>query len=186
MDETTEYVGLFGYNNGILKNIVMDKCSVSNGKYTGILVGKNGSTNSYTHYIENINVLNCTVLGSDYTGAISGMNIGGSIKNIRINDCNISGTTNVKFAGGIIGYILAGGTVETLENCYNSGSVFSSLDKSVETGAIVGAACSSKMTFTIKNCYSSDSKYNNKICNGNVKNNKCTPSYKGYCDTIDG
>ena len=323
MDETTEYVGLFGYNNGILKNIVMDKCSVSNGKYTGMLVGKNGSTNSYTHYIENINVLNCTILGSDYTGAISGMNIGGSIKNIRINDCNISGTTNVggvvgshdrnqtsngiidnirisggsitgtdyvggitgyncatvencniktnvnggkntggivgrggryifidskiqncfvdgdilgemyvggiigsaytttinecmnsadicylssenagvlggisaygsnfsirkctnagniqyssnvKFAGGIIGYILAGGTVQTLENCYNSGSVFNSSDENIETGAIVGAACSPnyKMTFTIKNCYSSDSKYNNKICNGNVKNN---------------
>ena len=323
MDETTEYVGLFGYNNGILKNIVMDKCSVSSGKYTGILVGKNGSTKSYTHYIENVNVLNCTVLGSDYTGAISGMNIGGSIKNIKINDCNISGTTNVggvvgshdrnqtsngiigniiisggsitgtdcvggiagyncatvencniktnvnggkntggivgrggryfflnseiqncfvdgdisgemyvggiigsantttinecmnsadicylssenagvlggiaangstfsirkctnagniqyssnvKFAGGIIGYILAGGTVQTLENCYNSGSVFNSSDENIETGAIVGAACSPnyKMTFTIKNCYSSDSKYNNKICNGNVKNN---------------
>ena len=127
------------------------------------------------------NNANIRYIASDNEGVLGGIAAQGNSFSVTecANNGNIEYASNVRCAGGIIGYISAYESWLTLEDCYNTGSVFSSNDANIETGAIVGAACSPNrnVVFYIENCYSSDSTYNNKICSGNAKYNPNLSDY---------
>ena len=142
-DESIEYVGLFGYNSGTIKNVgIID--SYFKGKIcVGSVCGYNdGGTikNSY-------NTGSVSGLGS--VGGICGANYQITITN-SYNTGSISGTTNV---GGVCGKNIN----STIKNSYNTGSVSGSngnvggvcgynddsgkIENSYNTGSVSGSDC---------------------------------------------
>ena len=104
------YHGLFGYNTGTLKNVILTNASVVGSNRTGILCGYNRGT--LTH----CSVIGGTVTGSSsYTGGICGQSENGSI-----TECyNTSVVTGRSYVGGIAGQT-AGGVTSL---CFNAGKV---------------------------------------------------------------
>ena len=98
---TTSLAGLFGYNEGTIKNLCMD---------AGLLSSSNSSSYSY-------------VSASTYAGSIVGENHG------TIENCYTTATVSASssacgpasYAGGIAGY-----NKGTITNCYNAGKVSAS------------------------------------------------------------
>lgn len=131
------YVGLFGINNGTIKNIGITDSFFCATSYSGGISGINKGT------ITNCYVRNREVIGDKYVGGLCGANSGtlencyntstingrtciggvcgicrGVIKNCQ-NRGMISGEINSQYIGGICGYLFKG----TILNCRNSGNV---------------------------------------------------------------
>ena len=155
------YVGLFGYSTGTIKNIKLENSNVIGLTYTGALVGYS------TGAIENIEVIGGKIIGTDRTGGIVGEQQGNATSCIAKID--VEGTTyvggmfgakgnttlllsyatgNVKATGDSIGGLIgtAGGTIE---KCYATGDV-------VSTGNTVGGLVGYGNA-TIKECYATGS-----------------------------
>ena len=149
--------GLFGYNQGIIKNIGVRESYIKGDSYVGGVCGFNGGTisncynsgnvNGYTYVGgvcgENYNIIsNCynsgNVSGNEYVGGVCGENYYGTISN-----CYNSGTVSGnRVVGGMCGYNWGG----TISNCYNSGAV--------SGGSYVGGVCCyGYYSGTISNCY---------------------------------
>ncbi len=92
-DETTNYVGLFGYNNGTIKNVgIIDSCFKGSGSVGGVC-GVNNSgiiTNSYYN-------------NSVYSGKAVGNN-----NNNNGTVSKVTGKTSEQFASGEVAYLLGG------------------------------------------------------------------------------
>ena len=143
---TGDYQGLFGINEGTIKNIKIDagqiSCNVNSISYFGMIasynkgqiiscktVGGQISGNGVTEYAGGItgyntgtikkcsNNISITVYAE--TGGISGTNKGGTIQECY-NTAKISGFGSI---GGIVGENLVGGT---LKNCYNTADISAS------------------------------------------------------------
>jgi len=71
-------IGLFGYNEGIIRNLLVENCKISGGKNVGGLTGYNGGI------VENIAVAG-QVSGSDSVGMLTGCNEG------NISECSVDG-----------------------------------------------------------------------------------------------
>ena len=107
-DNNTMYVGLFGYNNGTIKNVGIIDSYFKGNYYVGAVCGNNYGTveNSYN---------TGTVNGSDYNvGGVCGYN-GDTIAN-SYNTGSVSGLEQV---GGVCGCNQS----SKIENSYNTGSV---------------------------------------------------------------
>ncbi|WP_455656417.1 filamentous hemagglutinin N-terminal domain-containing protein [Phascolarctobacterium sp.] len=114
-----DYVGLFGYNNGAIRNVGLINGSVSGKTSVGGIAGVNDSTVSYCYN----------------TGSVSGnWNVGGIVGyNDRTvsyshNTGSVSGNTNV---GGVVGIHNNGSRVSY---SYNAGSV----NGSANVGGVIG------------------------------------------------
>ena len=130
-----EYVGIFGYTNATIQNIIFDNAKVENvsttGKNTlntGILAGyASAYSKSHIKGIKTTN--NCTVIGQEYTGGI----VGGA--NINLENCeNLSSVKGTGYVGGIVGYI----SYNNIKCCTNYGTVEN--DVSGNIGGIIGFA----------------------------------------------
>lgn len=112
-DESIIYIGLFGYSNGIIRDLILTDCEIFATADTatldvGGIVGYNYRNGLVTH---------CSFDGAtnaqDYTGGLVGANWG------TIEECYNNGNiTSTDYAGGI-----AGLNYETISNCYNSGII---------------------------------------------------------------
>ena len=130
------YLGLFGYNNGTIMNLGVEKAEVSGttrvGGVCGVNIGK---------------LQNCyntgAVSGNQYVGGVCGANDG------TIQNCyNTGAVSGTEYVGGVCGY----NDVGTNKNCYNTGAVKGESDVS-------GVCGYNNYNGTIKNCY-----YNKDIC----------------------
>ncbi|MGB2808044.1 MAG: GLUG motif-containing protein [Sedimentisphaerales bacterium] len=120
----TNYIGLFGYVEGEIKNLRLINPNVDAGTrdYVGSLVG----------YIDVGAISNCytkggSVVGDRNVGGLVGLNGRGKIIN-SYSTCTVSGNSNV---GGLIGYNFE----STITNCYSKGIV----DGYEAVGGLVGS-----------------------------------------------
>ena len=111
IDRTTDYIGVFGYNTGTIKNIALDAADITGYENVGGLVGQNDGT------IVN-GVANGSVSGSGTHQQVGGL--------IGFNSSSGSIDTSV-FFGDVVGNDSVGGLVGqndgTIENSLSSGSV---------------------------------------------------------------
>ena len=127
-----KYVGLFGYNGGVIENLGVENFTVnvsySSSVYAGGLVGYNSGiiTNSYA-----TGEVSATSTDSvAYAGGLVGSN-GGSITNSYATG-NVSST--VAYAGGLVGY-----NSGSITNSYATGDVSAtSTDSVAYAGGLVG------------------------------------------------
>ena len=124
---STDDLGLFGNNEGTIKNLGVVDSYLSGHDNVGGVCGRNGGslTNCYN---------TGPIYGVDYIGGVCGMN-SGSLTNCY-NTGNVRGYETV---GGV-----CGGNPGTINNCYNTGTV--------SGNSYVGGVCG-QTSETITNCY---------------------------------
>ena len=148
-----KFQGLFGYSEGIIKNVGVEDSSIIGEVHVGGICGSNEGTieGCYnTGYIE---------ATSDVAGGICGFN---NDANAKIKNCYNTGTLDGDFSGGICGANMNG----SISECYNAGKVSSR--------STVGSICGMN-SGTIANCY--NSKY---ICSiGGINGSDITGQAEG-------
>lgn len=119
-----KYSGLFGCNEGVIHDVIIDDIYVYGSRYIGGVVGYNAQTGT---------VRNCRVNGGEvrsdgglkeiYAGGICGYNAGGAVEGTLYNGADVSAykvNDNNAYAGGLIGYVSG---ALNLSNCKNKGSI---------------------------------------------------------------
>ena len=171
------YIGLFGYNNGTIMNLGVEKAEISGSYYVGGVCG----------YNDGVTIQNCyntgAVSGTENVGGMCGYNCGTHKSTIEncYNTGAVSGNGETSSAiGGVCGYNDYDGTIQncyntgavsgseqvggvcgnnnysgTIKNCYNTGSV----SGNGETSSAIGGVCGYRQGGTIANCY-----YNTDFC----------------------
>ena len=129
-------IGLFGYHDGVTKNLgILDSYMRGNYCIGGICGYNDGGT-----------IQNCysaaTVCGDSYIGGICGRSEGDSIIENCYNTGYVYGAT--RSIGGI-----CGDNYSTIESCYNIGII----EGNFMVGGIVGESSGSGNTIWIKDCY---------------------------------
>ena len=109
-----DYHGLFGYNAGAIRDIVVERGSISGNHYVGGITGYNAAN----AVVDNC-VSRCDVTGAADVGGIAGYNAGGTV-NSCANAGRVSSTGAGLDVGGVVGYNTGSGL--TGEN-RNSGTV---------------------------------------------------------------
>lgn len=145
IDTSKDNQGLFGCNEGIIKNINIENCIInSDGAAVGGIVGYNADNAS----IENCNTISgdISAIGRD-TGSIVGGIVGYNIGNVEkcSNYANIKG--EYKLIGGICGYNTSGGNIMNSNN-------YGYVEGSYQIGGIVGDSDSPEKNIIAKvtNC----------------------------------
>ena len=116
IDRTTDYIGLFGYNTGTIKDITLDSVDITGDDHVGGLVGRNDGENS------NVGIIN----NSNSSGSISGnFSVGGLVGSTTISSIeNSTSSANVKGTDNNVGGLVGGSTtISSIENSTSSGSV---------------------------------------------------------------
>ncbi len=141
---TDSKIGLFGSNNGCIKNLALENFSITaedDSRYLGGLVGS-----CYGDII-------CCYVTGNISGANGNRYIGGLVGDKSYCDviycyskCNISLGSNAEDIGGLVGYNLTG----TITQCFASGSIISG-ESSINLGGLVGS--SSYAEYSVKNCF---------------------------------
>ncbi len=120
-----KYSGLFGCNEGVIHDVILDDIYVYGSRYIGGVVGYNAQTGT---------VRNCRVNGGEvcsdgglkeiYAGGICGYNAGGAVEGTLYNsaDINISNGKQYVNIGGLIGY---SSVFLALTGCENRGEITS-------------------------------------------------------------
>ena len=144
-----KYAGLFGCNEGLIKNVTLSNVYVCGTRYLGGVVGENTSSGK---------IVNCKVnsgkivsdggLKEVYAGGICGYN-SGVMEGAFSNSASVTINSNSKnsYSGGIIGYT---SSTVNLEDCSNNGTIYSRSSSYSYSGGIIGYSYS---TATITNCY---------------------------------
>lgn len=176
-----KYAGLFGSNEGIIKNVILEDIYVYGTRYIGGVVGQN------TEYgtLENCSVLSGLVeteggLYDSNIGGICGINEGrfvGSFSNNAEIAANVSDV--YVYAGGICGSWNTETTTE-ITNCFNTGNV-SALSSCLSSsksysGGLVGNAYS---VITTTNCYNTGSVSSAAYCSADYSYSPSSSSYSG-------
>ena len=161
-EENTEYVGLFGYNSGTIKNVGIVDSYFKGKRHVGAVCGDNDGTitNCYNTGTVNGSLRDIggvcgwnkgTIENSHNTGSVSSGSstvggICGDNDNI-ITNCDNTGTVNGSAQiGGVCGY-----NEKTVENSYNTGTINGSL---IDIGGICGWNRKEKENLgSIINCY---------------------------------
>ena len=142
-------VGLFGYNDGTIKNLTLSSCTISGGSssspsYIGALAGENAGS------ISGCTVKECTVSCNEdssnpYVGGVVGI-LHGSITNCVVENTSVNAVTSdvsasvpTAYAGGIAG----SRSNNTISGCTVKGTTtvtadYSNCSTDVFAGAIVG------------------------------------------------
>lgn len=138
--DNMEYPSLFGVLNGTVKNLVIDKATITPGnKKGGVLAGYIGSGDSeVTCVVDNITITNSTV-GTSAQKAVRACGVlcswiakeGGNISNITISDCVVASSD---YAGGMLAEIDAETTISGINTVTNT-NVYGTL-----AGGVVGFA----------------------------------------------
>lgn len=133
-----EYQGVFGYNVGTIKNIIIENVSIEGSQYVGGLLGyNNGGT------IENIIVNNVSVTGTvKNTGGLIGYNYNGIIEKVQVSGI-VNGITSV---GGLVGCQSGGSITRSWTNVKTTGGILS-------TNQYVGGLVGQNHIGLIENCY---------------------------------
>ncbi len=179
----TDYVGLFGYSEGLIMDLSVENTEVIGNKYVGGVCGSNDGT-----------IQNCSsaasVKGKSYVGGVCGVNTNGTITN-----CHNEGTTNGR--SGTVGGVCGGNRGGKVTNCYNEGTVNGSyevggvcgyntydsnsgtVEKCYNTGAVsgkgnIGGICGNNYTGTISSCYNTGAVSGNENVSGICRNNNGT------------
>ena len=128
---STDYIGLFGNNEGTIKNLGVVDSYLSGHENVGGVCGRNGGslTNCYN---------TGPIYGVNYIGGVCGMN-SGSLTNCY-NTGNVQGNETV---GGVCGGTNGG----SFTNCYNTGNV----QGNKNVGGVCGRNDGNHPNFT--NCY---------------------------------
>ena len=128
---STDYIGLFGNNEGTIKNLGVVDSYLSGHENVGGVCGRNGGslTNCYN---------TGPIYGVNYIGGVCGMN-SGSLTNCY-NTGNVRGNETV---GGVCGGTNGG----SFTNCYNTGNV----QGNINVGGVCGRNDGNHPNFT--NCY---------------------------------
>ncbi len=149
--ETETNAGLFGYNNGTIKNLGVQYFTIANSGYAGGLVAYNSGT-----------IINCyatgTVTETSYAGGLVAYNSG------TIINCYATGTvTGNHYAGGLVARNSGG----TIMNCYATGDVCSN---SSSLTSVAGGLIGEESYGTIVNCYAvgNVSSIINRDCSGYI------------------
>lgn len=142
----------------MLTQNTMADSSYSNGKYFKLTANIDlsgaywspirnftGSLDGQGHVIRNLAINTAT----DYQGLIAQVGSGAVLKNLTLENCDISGG---RFVGALFGSYNASGTL-TVENCHSSGTVTATDYVSGLLGDVVGTSLGASRTVT--NCSSS-------------------------------
>ena len=153
------YAGLFGYNEGTIKNLGMLDGSVSASSDSSSYAGGIAGYNFYGTISNCYNMGNVSASSDSYSDSYSSSSAGGIAgeNDGTISNCYNTGsvsatatsTSSSSHAGGIAGDNSYG---RSIRDCYNTGSVSSSSDTSSYAGGIAGDNGG-----TISNCYNTGS-----------------------------
>ena len=134
-----KYSGLFGCNEGVIHDVILDDIYVYGSRYIGGVVGYNAQTGT---------IRNCRVNGGEvrsdgglkeiYAGGICGYNAGGAVEGTLYNgaDVNISNGSRVVNIGGLIGF---SSVFLALTGCENRGKITASDNCSYNcVGGLIG------------------------------------------------
>ena len=149
------YVGLFGYNKGVIKNLGVENFTVnvsySDDVYAGGLVGYNSGSITNSYAAGNVSATasssSTTSYFYAYAGGLVGYNDGGSIMNSYATG-NVSATATATYsstyayAGGLAGYNSGG----SILNSYAAGEVSATADDSAYAGGLVGSNSGGSIT----------------------------------------
>ena len=160
-DKTKSDVGLFGYNNGTVKNVGVVDSYFNGSDGVGSLCGSNDGTITNCYNSGRVSgatrvgglcgwsdgkIENCyntgVVSGTNYVGGVCGNNVKGTITNCY-NTGSVRGTNSI---GGVCGENYTENISSIITNCYNTGVVSG-------TGDYVGGVCGKNVKCTISNCY---------------------------------
>lgn len=124
---STDNVGFFGVASGATVTNLTIEGSINGANNVGILAG------NFTGTIENCRAKGTVNGSSDCVGGLVGKSGNSDIKTCRA-DVTVKGAD---YVGGLIGYVLAGGTSsdKTIDNCFASGTV----DGRSNVGGLIGA-----------------------------------------------
>ncbi|MCF7826866.1 MAG: T9SS type A sorting domain-containing protein [Candidatus Marinimicrobia bacterium] len=125
----TDYIGLFGYGTGTLKNITLTDVNFTGNRTVGGLAGFFGYYNWVTGSITNCSVSGSVTSGSSDSGLLVGWWSTGTITNCHSSGSVSNGNTS---AGGLVGDFSGG----TLTGCYSTATVSGSVSQAV--GGLVG------------------------------------------------
>mgnify|MGYP004655863007 CR=1 FL=1 len=135
-----KFAGLFGYNEGIIKNVTLKDIYVYGTRYLGGIVGQNTSLGT----IADCKVLSGTIesdggLNKINAGGICGFN-SGSFEGAFLNGSNLTveSNRNSSQVGGIVGFNEYNFTL----NALNTGNVFSSSHYSPPSSDAISYICS--------------------------------------------
>ena len=130
-----EYQGLFGYSEGIIKNVGVENSSIIGKVQVGGICGSNEGTIEGCYNTGDIKAT------SNGAGGICGYN---NDANAKIKNCYNTGTLDGDVSGGICGANMNG----SISDCYNAGKVSGRY--------FVGSICGRKVKgTTIATCYNS-------------------------------
>jgi hypothetical protein len=130
-----DYVGMFGYSRGYIKDLNVENATIKGRSYVGGLAGGSGGR------VQGCSLSGLSVTGgSSYVGGLAGYSSG------IITGCSVSGAgvSGSSYVGGLAGYA-AGGVIS---QSYSSVDVKGSSSSSY-TGGLVGMA----QSVTIEQCY---------------------------------
>ena len=134
---TTDYIGLFGYSKGTIKNLTLKDVSVAGKNYVGAIAGWNGNI-----------ITDCTVTGtsvisgSTYTGGLLGYNSNG-----RITGCSVTGDSAVNGSSSSVGGLIGNNSGGRITGCSVTG------DSAVNgSSSNVGGLIGNNSSGTITNC----------------------------------
>ena len=162
INKSQDYVGLFAYNTGIIRDIILESGSITGtGRVAGIVSINNGTIENCHNKGVTINITGalrggagiasrntgnifyCSNLTSinvengSYVGGITGAANSGKVSN-----CYNTGDISASYViGGIAGQALEN---TTIEYCYNTGNIVgegASTNNSTHSGGIVGYCC---------------------------------------------
>lgn len=164
-----KYAGLFGCNEGLIKNVTLSNVYVCGTRYLGGVVGENTSSGKIVDCkVKSGKIVSDGGLKSVLAGGICGDN-SGIMEGTFSNSASVSINDNSKnsFSGGIIGYAES---IVNLKDCVNNGAIYSRSSSYSHSGGIIGCAISS---VTVTNCYNT----------GNVSSSSYSGGIIGYADS---
>ena len=146
INSENDHQGLFGYNEGTIKNIGVTKSYIKGNDNVGGVCGNNSYGKISDCY--NSGTVSNTGNGSSDVGGVCGVNYEGFISNCY-NSGTITGTGNGSSdVGGVCGY-----NIGSIYNCYNSGTI-SGTDTDNDYDIGVGGVCGfNNYDGSISNCY---------------------------------
>ena len=131
------YVGLFGYNNGVIKNLGVENFTVNVSKnddvYAGGLVGYNNSGDILNSYAAG-NVSATSSRSSAYAGGLVGCNSGSIANSYAAGKVSATASDVRAYVGGLVGYNNSGDIL----NSYATGDVGASSAYDAYAGGLVG------------------------------------------------
>ena len=197
IDTTSSYIGLFGLNSGIIKNVNIIDSTFLGFNYVGAIAGNNLNGSIYNCYVDSVIVgqtgvggivgdndgaiYNCynngEVRGATKTGGIAGINSG-----IVEGSYNLGIITGAENTGGIVGE-----NSGDIKNCFNASLVYAS---NTNTGGIAGIHKGN----IIENCYNAGtiySEHNNLggiagLSSAHIKNVYNTGDLAGLASNVGG